>query len=142
MAPAAPTPATVPAPVSALAPMSTPGAVFQALADVHATFKKWLGDDYDTDVLDVVLAAGAAVRVRSSPARSPLRARCCRQLRVVRMPPEDCWSGSVSAACWSSRTWARCSRWTYGLGGSSLPPYARSMTAGGSAMSGLAVDGR
>jgi len=67
MAPAAPTPATVPAPVSALAPMSTPGAVFQALADVHATFKKWLGDDYDTDVLDVVLAAGAAERLTGDP---------------------------------------------------------------------------
>src|SRR5262249_13538624 len=62
-------PATVPAPVSAPAPapMSTPGAVFQALADVHATFKKWLGEDYDTNVLNVVLAAAAVERLTGDP---------------------------------------------------------------------------
>jgi len=33
------------------------------LDSVHAVFKKWLGEDYDTDVLDAVLAAGAAARL-------------------------------------------------------------------------------
>jgi hypothetical protein len=30
---------------------------------VHSVFKKWLGEDYDTDVLDAVLATGAASRL-------------------------------------------------------------------------------
>ncbi len=30
------------------------------LAEVHATFKHWLGDDYDTDALDIMLAVAAA----------------------------------------------------------------------------------
>src|SRR6516165_134713 len=47
-----PTPSPVPA---APAP--------QPLDAVHAAFKKWLGEDYDTDVLDAVLAAGAAARL-------------------------------------------------------------------------------
>jgi hypothetical protein len=34
---------------------------------VHATFKKWLGKDYDIDVLDVVLAAGAAEQLAGDP---------------------------------------------------------------------------
>ena len=33
------------------------------LDSVHAVFKKWLGEDYDTDVLDAVLATGAAARL-------------------------------------------------------------------------------
>src|SRR5262249_76304 len=57
MAPPAPGAAPIPMPM----PISVPPA--QALADVHTTFKKWLGEDYDTDVLDAVLAAGAAARL-------------------------------------------------------------------------------
>jgi len=39
----------------------------QPLADAHATFKKWLGQDYDTDVLDLTLAASAAERLTGDP---------------------------------------------------------------------------
>jgi hypothetical protein len=42
-------------------------ATSQPLADAHVTFKKWLGQDYDTDVLDVNLAAGAAERLTGDP---------------------------------------------------------------------------
>src|SRR5262245_39975245 len=57
MAPPASGPAPIPTPVSISAPKT------QALTDVHTTFKKWLGEDYDTDVLDATLAAGAAARL-------------------------------------------------------------------------------
>jgi hypothetical protein len=30
-----------------------------SLEQAHATFKRWLGDDYDTDALDALLAAAA-----------------------------------------------------------------------------------
>src|SRR5262249_51572884 len=50
-------PGTGPAPGAAPAPQPS------ALDAVHATFKKWLGSDYDTDVLDATLAAGAAARL-------------------------------------------------------------------------------
>src|SRR5262249_52294556 len=56
IAPAAPAPVFVPTP-AALTP----------LAGVHATFKRWLGSDYDTDVLDVTLAASAAERLTGDP---------------------------------------------------------------------------
>jgi hypothetical protein len=60
----APAPVSTPAPAPTPAPTpAAPGAMSQALADTHAVFKKWLGNDYDTDVLDVVLAAGAAERL-------------------------------------------------------------------------------
>jgi hypothetical protein len=39
----------------------------KALADVRALFQKWLGEDYDTDVLDAVLAAAAAERLTGDP---------------------------------------------------------------------------
>ena len=61
MAPAASMPAAMPAAVSASSPVIAPSP--QPLDDVHATFKKWLGEDYDTDVLDATLAAGAASRL-------------------------------------------------------------------------------
>jgi hypothetical protein len=57
MAPAASMPATVPASSPVIAPPPQP------LDDVHRTFKKWLGGDYDTDVLDAVLATAAAERL-------------------------------------------------------------------------------
>jgi hypothetical protein len=35
--------------------------------EVHAIFRKWFGDDYDFDVLDVTLAAAAAERLTGDP---------------------------------------------------------------------------
>ncbi len=37
------------------------------LADVHAAFTRWLGDDYDTQALDAVLAAAAVERLDGDP---------------------------------------------------------------------------
>ncbi len=37
------------------------------LADAHAVFTRWLGDDYDTDALDAVLAAAAVERLDGDP---------------------------------------------------------------------------
>ncbi|OBA31644.1 hypothetical protein [Gordonia sp. 852002-51296_SCH5728562-b] len=37
------------------------------LADVHAAFTDWLGDDYDTDALDAVLAAAAVEQLDGDP---------------------------------------------------------------------------
>ena len=37
------------------------------LADAHATFRTWLGDDYDTDALNAVLAAAAVERLDGDP---------------------------------------------------------------------------
>ena len=39
----------------------------QPLAKVHELFRKWLGEDYDLDVLDAVLAAGASERLTGDP---------------------------------------------------------------------------
>src|SRR6516164_1188844 len=50
-------PGTGPAPSAAPPPQPS------MLDSVHAVFKKWLGEDYDTDVLDAVLATGAAARL-------------------------------------------------------------------------------
>jgi hypothetical protein len=52
---------------SAPGPQPQPQPQPQPLAAVHAVFKKWLGGDYDTDVLDAVLAAGAAERLTGDP---------------------------------------------------------------------------
>jgi hypothetical protein len=60
------TPATPPVPTST--PTSTPtGGAPTPLDDAHVTFKKWLGNDYDTDVLDAVLATAAAERLSGDP---------------------------------------------------------------------------
>src|SRR5262249_29918430 len=37
------------------------------LAEAHAVFQKWLSQEYDTDVLDAVLAAGAAEQLSGDP---------------------------------------------------------------------------
>jgi hypothetical protein len=37
------------------------------LADVHKKFRHWFGADYDTDVIDAVMAAGAAERLAGDP---------------------------------------------------------------------------
>ena len=50
-------PGTGPAPSAAPPPQPS------MLDSVHAVFKKWLGEDYDTDVLVAVLATGAAARL-------------------------------------------------------------------------------
>jgi hypothetical protein len=38
-----------------------------SLEQAHATFKRWLGDDYDTDALDALLAAAAVERLDGDP---------------------------------------------------------------------------
>ena len=38
-----------------------------SLSDAHAVFRRWLGDDYDTDALDAVLAAAAVERIDGDP---------------------------------------------------------------------------
>lgn len=38
-----------------------------SLADAHAVFTRWLGDDYDTDALDAVLATAAVERLDGDP---------------------------------------------------------------------------
>jgi hypothetical protein len=38
------------------------------LGQVHDTFRRWLGDDYDLDVLDAVLAVAASERLDGDPA--------------------------------------------------------------------------
>jgi hypothetical protein len=37
------------------------------LVEAHAVFKRWLGDDYDTDALDAMLAAAAVERLDGDP---------------------------------------------------------------------------
>jgi hypothetical protein len=39
----------------------------QTLDEVHEVFRKWLGRDYDLDVIDAVLATGAAERLAGDP---------------------------------------------------------------------------
>ena len=57
----------------------------KSLADVHATFVRWLGAEYDMDALDVVLGAAAVERLDGDPcgcwssrARATPRPRQCR----------------------------------------------------------------
>lgn len=38
-----------------------------SVSDVHATFARWLGDDYDLQALDIVLAAAAVERLDGDP---------------------------------------------------------------------------
>lgn len=44
-----------------------PFAPVVTLEDAHAVFARWLGDDYDLDALDVVLAAAAVERMDGDP---------------------------------------------------------------------------
>ena len=37
------------------------------LAEAHTVFRRWLGDDYDTDALDAVLAAAAVEHLDGDP---------------------------------------------------------------------------
>jgi hypothetical protein len=39
----------------------------RTLADVHATFRKWLGDGYDIDAVDAVVATAAAEKLDGDP---------------------------------------------------------------------------
>src|SRR5262249_1243071 len=52
-------------PQTAIVPVSVPAP--RPLDEVHKAFKKWLGKDYDSDVLDAVLAAAAAERLTGDP---------------------------------------------------------------------------
>jgi hypothetical protein len=45
-----------------IAPAPKPAAVPITLAEAHAVFRKWLGNDYDTDALDAMLATVAVER--------------------------------------------------------------------------------
>jgi hypothetical protein len=56
--PTPPTPAATPA----------PHVERRTLGQVHDTFRRWLGDDYDLDVLDAVLAVAASERLDGDPA--------------------------------------------------------------------------
>jgi hypothetical protein len=51
--------------VSAFAPVSEREPI--GLQQARATFKRWLGDDYDTDALDAMLAAAAVERLDGDP---------------------------------------------------------------------------
>jgi hypothetical protein len=61
----APAPSSPPPPAPSAPAVSTP--LPQALADARETFRKWLGEKYDTDVLDAVASAGAAERLGGDP---------------------------------------------------------------------------
>lgn len=39
----------------------------KTLTDAHNTFRRWLGDDYDTDALNAVLATAAVERLDGDP---------------------------------------------------------------------------
>ena len=63
-----------PAPASPATAASAPArlrpaivAVSAPLADAHATFRRWLGEKYDTGVLDAVASAAAAERLGGDP---------------------------------------------------------------------------
>jgi hypothetical protein len=43
-------------------------ACFKTLADAHAAFRHWLGDDFDMDTLNAVLAVAAAEKLPGDPA--------------------------------------------------------------------------
>ncbi len=45
----------------------TPPAVGDARQSAHATFQRWLGDEYDLDALDVMLATAAVERLDGDP---------------------------------------------------------------------------
>jgi hypothetical protein len=55
-------PAPPPAPVA-----DTAGIAPASLQDVHDVFTKWLGEDYDLEVLDAVLASAASERLTGDP---------------------------------------------------------------------------
>ena len=48
------------------------------LTDVHAVFRKWLGDEYDTDTIDATLAAAASERLSGDPLAASTLARVLR----------------------------------------------------------------
>ena len=74
-APASPATAPSAFPVSPASSSSSP------LADAHVTFRRWLGEKYDTVILDAVASAAAAERLAATPCGSWLS-----QDRAVRKP--------------------------------------------------------
>ena len=58
----APTTAPEPPPIT-----GTPATAAEALRKAHATFARWLGEDYDLDALDATLAAAAVERLDGDP---------------------------------------------------------------------------
>ena len=74
-APASPATAPSASPVSPASSSSSP------LADAHVTFRRWLGEKYDTVILDAVASAAAAERLAATPCGSWLL-----QDRAVRKP--------------------------------------------------------
>jgi hypothetical protein len=65
--PRPPPPPPPPPPGSASAQPSGGSALPQPLIEARATFRKWLGEKYDTDILDIVASAGAAERLGGDP---------------------------------------------------------------------------
>jgi Bifunctional DNA primase/polymerase, N-terminal len=49
------------------APEAAPAPDPKSLPEVHKTFRKWFGDDYDIDVINAVLAAAASERLTGDP---------------------------------------------------------------------------
>jgi len=45
----------------------SPPPLQKSLVDVHGVFQKWLGDDFDIDVVDATCAAGACARLTGDP---------------------------------------------------------------------------
>jgi hypothetical protein len=62
-------PAAIDAPTIAPRPVERAPLVTRprTLTEVHEDFRQWLGDDYDLDAIDIVLAAAAAERLEGDP---------------------------------------------------------------------------
>ena len=60
-------PSDIPGHFSEGSPDSPPDIPGQSLAEVHTTFLKWLGKDYDLDALDAILATGAVEQLGGDP---------------------------------------------------------------------------
>ena len=56
-----------PAPGAGSSPATGPSPTTTTIEAVHDVFKRWLGKDYDTDVLNAVLATAAAERLTGDP---------------------------------------------------------------------------
>jgi hypothetical protein len=54
-------------PAAAAAALEPPQHPKRTLAEVHELFRKWFGSEYDTDVIDAVMAAAAAERLAGDP---------------------------------------------------------------------------
>ena len=68
------------------------------LADVHKIFGTWFGDDYDLDVIDVVLAIAATAKFDGDPAWLQIVGGSGEaKTETVTAPPLHSWLNSMSA---------------------------------------------